>query len=79
MRYHIEWVHLAEDNVTVLYDEAIKDWNLTFFQATALARRMGYKKYGDWAYQVNVTALDKCGSPEDKRFYRHLDTQGRLL
>ena len=79
MRYHIEWAYLAEDNIRVLYDETIKDWSLTFPQAISLARRMGYKKYGDWAYEVTVTALDKCGSPEDRRFYRHLDTQGRLL
>ena len=79
MRYHIEWAYLAEDNIRVLYDETIKDWSLTFPQAISLARRMGYKKYGEWAYEVTVTALDKCGSPEDRRFYRHLDTQSRLL
>jgi hypothetical protein len=79
MRYHIEWAYLAEDNIRVLYDETIKDWSLTFPQAISLARRMGYKKYGDWAYEVTVTALDKCGSPEDRAFYRHLHTQGRLL
>ena len=79
MRYHIEWAHFAEDRIRVLYDEAIKDWSLTFPQAISLARRMGKKKYGDWGFEVTVTALDKCGSPEDRRFYRHLDPQGRLL
>ena len=79
MRYHIEWAYLAEDNIRVLYDEAIKDWSLTFPQAISLARRMGIKKYGDWAYEVTVTALDKVATPSDRRFYRHLDPQGRLL
>ena len=77
MRYHIEWVHLDEDkDWKVLYDEVEKDWNLTLFQAAALARRMGYKKYGDYAYEVTVTALDKCGSPSDKD---NIYSQGRLL
>ena len=79
MRYHIEWAYLASDNIRVLYDEVEKDWSLTFPQAISLARRMGSKKYGDWSYEVTVTALDKCGSPEDRRFYRALDPQGRLL
>lgn len=76
MRYHIEWAYLASDNVKVLYDETIKDWSLTFPQAISLARRMGVKKYGDYGYEVTVTALDKCGSPSDKRQYW---SQGRLL
>lgn len=76
MRYHIEWAYLASDNVKVLYDETIKDWSLTFPQAISLARRMGVKKYGDYGYEVTVTALDKCGSPSDRgRIY----SQGRLL
>ena len=79
MRYHIEWAHFAEDRIRVLYDETIKDWSLTFPQAISLARRMGKKKYGDWGFEVTVTAMDKCGSPSDRRFYRHLDPQGRLL
>jgi len=76
MRYHIEWAYLAEDNIKVLYDETIKDWSLTFPQAISLARRMGKKKYGDWGYEVTVTALDKCATPSDKRQYW---SQGRLL
>jgi len=79
MRYHIEWAYLASDNIRVLYEEVEKDWSLTFPQAISLARRMGYKKYGAYAYEVTVTALDKCGSPDDRAFYRHLGSQGRLL
>ena len=79
MRYHIEWAYLASDNIRVLYDEVEKDWSLTFPQAISLARRMGYKKYGDWGYEVTVTALDKVAKPSDRRFYRALDPQGRLL
>ena len=79
MRYHIEWAYLADDQVRVLYDEAVKDWSLTFPAAISLARRMGYKKYGAYAYEVTVTALDKCGSPEDRKFYRHLSPESRLL
>ena len=86
MKYHIEWAYLAtlplqggKNNLCVLYDEVEKDWSLTYPQAISLAQRMGYKKYGDWGYEVTVTALDKCGSPEDRRFYRALDPQGRLL
>ena len=76
MRYHIEWAYLAEDKIRVLYDEVEKDWSLTFPQAISLARRMGKKKYGDWGYEVTVTALDKCATPSDKRQYW---SQGRLL
>ena len=79
MRYHIEWAYLADDNIRVLYDEVEKDWSLTFPQAISLARRMGYKKYGAYAYEVTVTALDKCGSPEDRKFFRHLSPESRLL
>ena len=79
MRYHIEWAHLAKNNISVLYDEIEVDWSLTFPQAISLARRMGRKKYGEWAYEVTVTALEKCGSPEDRAFYRHLKPQSRLL
>ena len=79
MRYHIEWAQFAEDRIRIIYDEAIKDWSLTFPQAISLARRMGKKKYGDWGYEVTVTALDKVAKPSDRRFYRHLDPQGRLL
>ena len=79
MRYHIEWAYLADDQIRVLYDETVKDWSLTFPAAISLARRMGYKKYGAYAYEVTVTALDKCGSPEDKKFYRHLSPESRLL
>jgi len=76
MRYHIEWAYLSDNKISVLYDEAIKDWSLTFPQAISLARRMGKKKYGDWGYEVTVTALDKCGSPSDRgKIY----SQGRLL
>ena len=76
MRYHIEWAYLSDDKIKVLYDEAIKDWSLTFPQAISLARRMGVKKYGDYGYEVTVTALDKCGSPSDRgKIY----SQGRLL
>ena len=76
MRYHIEWAYLSSDKIKVLFDETIKDWSLTFPQAISLARRMGVKKYGDYGYEVTVTALDKCGSPSDKRQYW---SQGRLL
>ena len=76
MRYHIEWAYLSSDNIRVLYDEVEKDWSLTFPQAISLARRMGVKKYGEYGYEVTVTALDKCGSPSDKRQYW---SQGRLL
>ena len=79
MRYHIEWAHFAEDRIRIIYDEVEKDWNLTFPQAISLARRMGKKKYGDWGYEVTVTALDKVSKPSDRRFYRHLNPQGRLL
>ena len=76
MRYPIEWAYLSENKCKVLYDEVEKDWSLTFPQAISLARRMGVKKYGDWGYEVTVTALDKCGSPSDRgRIY----SQGRLL
>ena len=76
MRYHIEWAYLSDDKCKVLYDEVEKDWSLTFPQAISLARRMGVKKYGDWGYEVTVTALDKCGSPSDRgKIY----SQGRLL
>ena len=76
MRYHIEWAYLSENKCKVLYDEVEKDWSLTFSQAISLARRMGVKKYGDWGYEVTVTALDKCGSPSDRgKIY----SQGRLL
>ena len=76
MRYHIEWAYLSDDKIKVLYDEVEKDWSLTFSQAISLARRMGVKKYGDWGYEVTVTALDKCGSPSDRgKIY----SQGRLL
>lgn len=76
MRYHIEWAYLSENKCKVLYDEVEKDWSLTFPQAISLARRMGVKKYGDWGYEVTVTALDKCGSPSDRgKIY----SQGRLL
>ena len=76
MRYHIEWAYLSENKCKVLYDEVEKDWSLTFPQAISLARRMGIKKYGDWGYEVTVTALDKCGSPSDRgKIY----SQGRLL
>jgi len=76
MRYHIEWAYLSDNKISVLYDETIKDWSLTFPQAISLARRMGKKKYGDWGYEVTVTALDKCGSPSDRgKIY----SQGRLL
>ena len=76
MRYHIEWAYLSDNKISVLYDETIKDWSLTFPQAISLARRMGKKKYGDWGYEVTVTALDKCAAPSDKRQYW---SQGRLL
>jgi hypothetical protein len=79
MKYHIEWAFLAEDRIRVLYEEAVKDWDLTFPQAISLARRMGYKKFGDWGYEVTVTALDKVAKPSDRRFYRALESQGRLL
>jgi len=37
---------------------------------------MGKKKYGEYGYEVTVTALDKCGSPSDRgKIY----SQGRLL
>lgn len=76
MRYHIEWAYLSDNKISVLYDETIKEWSLTFPQAISLARRMGKKKYGDWGYEVTVTALDKCGSPSDRgKIY----SQGRLL
>jgi hypothetical protein len=76
MRYHIEWAYLSDDKCKVLYDEVEKDWSLTFPAAISLARRMGYKKYGDYAYEVTITALDKCGSPSDRgKIY----SQGRLL
>ena len=76
MRYHREWAYLSDDKCKVLYDEVEKDWSLTFPAAISLARRMGIKKYGDWGYEVTVTALDKCGSPSDKgKIY----SQGRLL
>ena len=76
MRYHIEWAYLSENKCKVLYDEVEKDWSLTFPAAISLARRMGIKKYGDWGYEVTVTALDKCGSPSDRgKIY----SQGRLL
>jgi hypothetical protein len=76
MRYHIEWAYLSDDKIKVLYDEVEKDWSLTFPQAISLARRMGVKKYGDYGYEVTVTALDKCGSPSDRgKIY----SQGRLL
>ena len=83
MRYHIEWAYLAtlplqggKNNFCVLYDEVEKDWSLTFPQAISLARRMGVKKYGEYGYEVTVTALDKCATPSDKRQYW---SQGRLL
>jgi len=76
MRYHIEWAYLSDDKIKVLYDEVEKDWSLTFPQAISLARRMGVKKYGEYGYEVTVTALDKCGSPSDRgKIY----SQGRLL
>ena len=76
MRYHIEWAYLSDDKCKVLYDEVEKDWSLTFPQAISLARRMGKKKYGEYGYEVTVTALDKCGSPSDRgKIY----SQGRLL
>ena len=76
MRYHIEWAYLSDDKIKVLYDEVEKDWSLTFPQAISLARRMGKKKYGEYGYEVTVTALDKCGSPSDRgKIY----SQGRLL
>ena len=83
MRYHIEWAYIAtlplqggKNNFCVLYDEVEKDWSLTFPQAISLARRMGKKKYGEYGYEVTVTALDKCGTPSDKgKIY----SQGRLL
>jgi len=76
MRYHIEWAYLSDDKFKVFYDEVETDWSLTFPQAISLARRMGYWKYGDQAYEVTVTALDKCGSPSDRgKIY----SQGRLL
>jgi len=76
MRYHIEWCYLAKNNISVLFDEVEKDWSLTFPQAISLARRMGKKKYGEYGYEVTVTALDKCGSPSDRgKIY----SQGRLL
>ena len=65
MRYHIEWAYLSDDKIKVLYDETVKDWSLTFPQAISLARRMGVKKYGDWGYEVTVTALDKVAKPSD--------------
>ena len=76
MRYHIEWAYLSDDKCKVLYDEVEKDWSLTFPAAISLARRMGYKKYGDYAYEVTVTALDKCGSPSNRD---NIYSQGRLL
>ena len=76
MRYHVEWAYLSDDKCKVLYDEVEKDWSLTFPQAISLARRMGKKKYGDWGYEVTVTALDKCGSPSDRG---KIFSQGRLL
>ena len=76
MRYHVEWAYLSDDKCKVLYDEVEKDWSLTFPQAISLARRMGVKKYGEYGYEVTVTALDKCGSPSDRgKIY----SQGRLL
>jgi len=76
MRYHIEWAYLSSDKIKVLFDEVEKDWSLTFPQAISLARRMGRKKYGEYGYEVTVTALDKCGSPSDRgKIY----SQGRLL
>jgi len=76
MRYHIEWAYLSSDKIKVLFDEVEKDWSLTFPQAISLARRMGVKKYGEYGYEVTVTALDKCGSPSDRgKIY----SQGRLL
>ena len=76
MRYHIEWAYLSDDKIKVLYDEVEKDWSLTFPQAISLARRMGVKKYGEYGYEVTVTALDKCGSPSVRgKIY----SQGRLL
>ena len=76
MRYHIEWAYLSDDKIKVFYDEVEKDWSLTFPQAISLARRMGVKKYGEYGYEVTVTALDKCGSPSDRgKIY----SQGRLL
>ena len=76
MRYHIEWAYLSDNKIKVLYDEVEKDWSLTFPQAISLARRMGVKKYGEYGYEVTVTALDKCGSPSDRgKIY----SQGRLL
>ena len=76
MKYHIEWAYLSEDWCRVFYDEVEKDWSLTFPAAISQARRMGYKKYGDYAYEVTVTALDECASPSDRgRIY----SQGRLL
>jgi len=76
MRYHIEWAYLSDDKIKVLFDEVEKDWSLTFPQAISLARRMGVKKYGEYGYEVTVTALDKCGSPSDRgKIY----SQGRLL
>ena len=76
MRYHIEWAYLSDDKIRVLFEEVEKDWSLTFPQAISLARRMGAKKYGEYGYEVTVTALDKCGSPSDRgKIY----SQGRLL
>jgi len=76
MRYHIEWAYLSDDKIRVLFEEVEKDWSLTFPQAISLARRMGVKKYGEYGYEVTVTALDKCGSPSDRgKIY----SQGRLL
>jgi hypothetical protein len=76
MRYHIEWAYLSDDKIKVLFEEVEKDWSLTFTQAISLARRMGVKKYGEYGYEVTVTALDKCGSPSDRgKIY----SQGRLL
>jgi len=76
MRYHIEWAYLSDDKIKVLFEEVEKDWSLTFPQAISLARRMGVKKYGEYGYEVTVTALDKCGSPSDRgKIY----SQGRLL
>ena len=76
MKYHIEWAYLSDDKIKVLFEEVEKDWSLTFPQAISLARRMGVKKYGEYGYEVTVTALDKCGSPSDRgKIY----SQGRLL
>ena len=65
MRYHIEWAYLAKNNISILFEEVEKDWSLTFPAAISLARRMGVKKYGDWGYEVTVTALDKVAKPSD--------------